>query len=119
MLVPRESRKQDEALEFIFHQGRIATGNSVVQDGELRDQLKNEIEGLLCIEIEAAGVSISKPCLVIRGISDYSDAHKNDKWKMYAAGKAAAFAREFLRITNPWLDTIPESFTSSKVFRGE
>lgn len=34
--------------------------------------------------------------LVIRGISDYADSHKNDVWKSHAAGNAAAFTRELL-----------------------
>ena len=37
-----------------------------------------------------------KRCLIIRGIGDYADSHKKDLWQNYAAGTAAAFAREFL-----------------------
>ncbi len=33
---------------------------------------------------------------VIRGICDYADSHKNDRWQRYAAATAAAFAKEFL-----------------------
>jgi nucleoside phosphorylase len=36
------------------------------------------------------------PCLVIRGICDYADSHKNDVWHRYAAVTAAAYAKEFL-----------------------
>ncbi len=36
------------------------------------------------------------PCLVIRGICDYADSHKNDQWQRYAAATAAAYARELL-----------------------
>jgi len=36
------------------------------------------------------------PCLVIRGICDYSDSHKNKDWQEYAAATAAAYAREIL-----------------------
>jgi len=36
------------------------------------------------------------PCLVVRGICDYADSHKNKKWQPYAAATAAAFAKEFL-----------------------
>lgn len=38
------------------------------------------------------------PCLVIRGICDYSDSHKNKEWQTYAAATAAAYARELLSI---------------------
>jgi hypothetical protein len=38
----------------------------------------------------------SFPCLVIRGICDYADSHKNKAWQPYAAGTAAAYAKELL-----------------------
>jgi hypothetical protein len=38
------------------------------------------------------------PCLVIRGICDYCDSHKNDKWQKYAAATAAAYAKELLNM---------------------
>lgn len=34
--------------------------------------------------MEAAGLMNSFPCLVIRGISDYADTHKNYQWQAYA-----------------------------------
>jgi hypothetical protein len=36
------------------------------------------------------------PCLVIRGICDYSDSHKNKEWQGYAAMAAAAYAKDLL-----------------------
>lgn len=44
----------------------------------------------------AAGLMNSFPCLVIRGICNYSDSHKNDDWQDYAAATAAAYAKELL-----------------------
>ncbi|KAI7912767.1 kinesin light chain [Pyricularia oryzae] len=95
-LVQRPERTEEEATGFIFHRGRIATGNAVVKDGERRDQIRDQCNGALCIEMEAAGVDAGRPCLVIRGISDYADSHKGDVWRSYAAGNAAVFARELL-----------------------
>jgi hypothetical protein len=34
--------------------------------------------------------------LVIRGICDYSDSHKNKEWQGYAAIAAAAYAKDLL-----------------------
>jgi nucleoside phosphorylase len=48
--------------------------------------------------MEAAGLMNSFPCLVIRGICDYADSHKNDRWQRYAAATAAAYAKEFLGV---------------------
>jgi nucleoside phosphorylase len=38
------------------------------------------------------------PCIVIRGICDYADSHKNKDWQEYAAAVATAFAKELLSI---------------------
>lgn len=95
-LIQRPQRTEDDKHKLVFHRGRVATGNSVIQDGELRDRIGVRCDGALCIEMEAAGVDINRRCLVIRGISDYADSHKNDVWKCLAAGNAAAFTRELL-----------------------
>jgi hypothetical protein len=38
------------------------------------------------------------PCLVIRGICDYADSHKNKRWQAYAAAMAAACTKEILSV---------------------
>lgn len=38
------------------------------------------------------------PCLVIRGICDYSDSHKNKIWQPYAAAVAAIYAKDLLLV---------------------
>jgi hypothetical protein len=38
------------------------------------------------------------PCLIIRGIYDYSDSHKNKRWQPYAASTAAAYTKKLLYI---------------------
>jgi hypothetical protein len=78
------------------HYGIIASGNQVIKDGKTRDQLSEKLRGVLCFEMEAAGLMDNFPCLVIRGISDYADSHKTDRWQRYAALTAAAYAKEFL-----------------------
>ncbi|KAH9882577.1 hypothetical protein J1614_000813 [Plenodomus biglobosus] len=95
-LVQRPQRTDEDYDKLIFHQGRIATGNAVIQDGRLRDDIGVRCDGALCVEMEAAGVDVNRQCLVIRGISDYADSHKNDMWRSYAAGRAAAFTRALL-----------------------
>ncbi|KAL1607816.1 hypothetical protein SLS60_002754 [Paraconiothyrium brasiliense] len=95
-LVQRPARTADDKDKLVFHLGRIATGNAVIQDGEKRDMIREKCDGALCVEMEAAGVDVNRRCLVIRGISDYADSHKSDIWRSHAAGNAAAFARELL-----------------------
>lgn len=79
------------------HYGLIASGNRVIKDGVFRDNINRNLGGgVLCVEMEAAGLMNNFPCLVIRGICDYSDSHKNDAWQDHAAAVAAAFAKELL-----------------------
>jgi nucleoside phosphorylase len=80
--------------------GTVASGEAVIQDGELRDRLSRDCSNARCFEMEAVGVNLNSRCLVIRGIADYADSHKNDVWKYTAAGNAAAFAKEFLLTMN-------------------
>jgi nucleoside phosphorylase len=90
-LPPRRSNDPE------IHYGTIASGNKVVKDPETRASIvKIAGESCLCIEMEAAGLMQKFPCLVIRGICDYGDSHKNDRWHRYAAASAAAYAKELL-----------------------
>ncbi|ETS75190.1 hypothetical protein PFICI_13674 [Pestalotiopsis fici W106-1] len=100
-LIDRKPREERHQGQLVFHQGRIGTGNSVILDGQLRDQISRENGGLQCIEMSAAGVDASRNCLVIRGISDYCDSHKGSAWKHYAAASAAVFGRELLSAVQP------------------
>ncbi|KAG9613691.1 purine and uridine phosphorylase, partial [Aureobasidium melanogenum] len=80
-----------------IHYGTIASGNQVIKDAQTRDRIVRDLGGqVLCFEMEAAGLMNDFPCLVIRGISDYCDSHKNDGWQKYAAASAAAYTRELL-----------------------
>jgi nucleoside phosphorylase len=78
--------------------GTIGSGNQDIRDGQRRDQLSADLRGVLCFEMEAAGLMNGFPCLVIRGICNYADSHKNTIWKAYAGVTAAAFARELLDV---------------------
>ena len=89
---PRDTR--EEAGPQV-HYGIIASGNAVVKDGTTRERLRRET-GALCFEMEAAGLMQDFPCIVVRGICDYADSHKNKQWQGYAALAAASYAKELL-----------------------
>lgn len=93
-LVPRGPRQQ----EVVVHYGTIASGHQVMKNAMERDRLSDELGGILCFEMEAAGLMNNFPCLVIRGICDYADSHRNSRWQAYAAGTAAACAKEVLSV---------------------
>ncbi|XHG04001.1 hypothetical protein AWENTII_007284 [Aspergillus wentii] len=71
-----------------------------IESAQLRDHLCHSW-GALCFEMEAAGLMDYFPCLVIRGICDYSDTHKTKVWQPYAAVTAAAYAKDLLRVIGP------------------
>ncbi|OJJ46466.1 hypothetical protein ASPZODRAFT_66090 [Penicilliopsis zonata CBS 506.65] len=90
--IERQIDEEDDSY-IVVHRGTIASGGLVIADAQKRDSLAQE-HGLLCFEMEAAGVLNNLPCLVIRGICDYCDTHKNDVWHGFAAAAAAAYARQ-------------------------
>jgi nucleoside phosphorylase len=91
------TRKQRASTKPKIHYGVIASGNKLIKDAPTRDSLLEDTKHkCLCVEMEAAGLMDRFPCLVIRGICDYADSHKNDRWQRYAAATAAAFAVELL-----------------------
>lgn len=96
-LVVREPR---DTKDPAIHYGLIASSNQVIKDSLTRHRLQKE-HGALCFEMEAAGIMNDFPCLVIRGICDYSDSHKNKGWQQYAAATAAAYAKELLYGVHP------------------
>lgn len=91
------SQRESEA-EVAVHYGTIASGNRVIKNAVERDKISADLGGVMCFEMEAAGLMNSFPCLVIRGICDYADSHKHKKWQPYAAGTAAAYAKELLSV---------------------
>jgi len=95
MVVGRQPRR---SREVVVHYGTIASGSQVMRDGATRDKVSSEFGGVLCFEMEAAGLMNSFPCLVIRGICDYADSHKDKNWQPYAAGTAAAYTKEVLSV---------------------
>jgi nucleoside phosphorylase len=95
------ARDQRDSTDPEIRYGVIASGNTPVKNGDEREDIlsrlpENVRSKCLCIEMEAAGLMNTFPCIVIRCICDYADSHKNDKWQKYAAATAAAFAKGFL-----------------------
>ncbi|KAM6476481.1 nucleoside phosphorylase domain-containing protein [Trichoderma sp. SZMC 28011] len=75
--------------------GRIASGNSVMKSGEHRDRIAEE-QKVIALEMEGAGVWDEIPCIIVKGVCDYADSHKNDLWQRYAAATAASVMKAVL-----------------------
>lgn len=85
--------QRDEPKVFY---GRIASGNCLLKNPFRRDALRDEYS-VLAVEMEAAGVAAAcngsgLDFTVVRGICDYCDSNKNDRWQHYAAAVAASYA---------------------------
>ncbi|KAI3035032.1 hypothetical protein CBS76997_10834 [Aspergillus niger] len=93
-LMNRSERGTDEPY---VHYGLIASGDQVMKDAKTRDSIARDLD-ILCFEMEAAGLMDELPSLVIRGICDYCDSHKNKQWQGYAALAAAAYAKALLSV---------------------
>ncbi|SCN68603.1 related to ankyrin [Fusarium fujikuroi] len=98
-LIDRKLRQ--EPMEIVeVHYGTIASGDTLMTNAFKRDELASEAN-ILCFEMEAAGLMDVFRCLIVRGICDYCDSHKSDKWQGYAAMTAAVYAKQILGRIRP------------------
>ncbi|KAG2411912.1 hypothetical protein HFD88_009468 [Aspergillus terreus] len=80
--------------------GTVASADTVMKSGEHRDGLVKS-EGVIGFEMEGAGVWNNLSCIIIKGVCDYADSHKNKAWQPYAAATGAAAAKAFLEYWDP------------------
>lgn len=92
-LVQRQ-RLNEQARNFSIFIGRFGSGDTTLKSGLHRDDLAQRHE-LLAFEMEGAGIWDQLPCIIVKGISNYADGHRNadSDWRHYAAATAAATAR--------------------------
>ncbi|KAH8654234.1 hypothetical protein BGZ61DRAFT_541507 [Ilyonectria robusta] len=90
-----QSKDRQQAQAPWIFVGRIGSGDMVVKSGENRDRLaaRHKIVGF---EMEGAGVWDEVPCIVVKGVCDYADSHKNKRWQDFAAATAASTAKALL-----------------------
>lgn len=98
-VIHRRQRDGDEDDPAI-HYWTIASANQLIKYALLRDQFSKE-HGFLRFGMEAAALMIDFLCLVVRGICDYSDTHKNKQWRGHASITAAAYTKDLLRRVSP------------------
>ncbi|KAL2821132.1 nucleoside phosphorylase domain-containing protein [Aspergillus granulosus] len=105
------TRSRTQELEI--HLGLIASGDLVMKSGYHRDVIAKK-EKVIAFEMEGAGVWDNLPAIIIKGVCDYADSHKNKKWQRYSALSAAACTKAFLKQWIAWDETsTPESSYSS------
>ncbi|CAI7672668.1 unnamed protein product [Penicillium pancosmium] len=78
---------------------------SGTKSGMDRDKISVE-ENVIAFEMESAGITNTLPCLVVKGVCDYADSHKDKQWQKYTAGVSAACMKALLEqwavIDSPW-----------------
>lgn len=77
------------------HFGTVATADLVMKSGRHRDMIAAE-DHVIAFEMEGAGVWDNFPTIIIKGVCDYADSHKNKGWQKYSAVTAAACMKAFL-----------------------
>ncbi|OAQ69858.1 kinesin [Pochonia chlamydosporia 170] len=100
-LVERDRAQQDHRPAVHF--GLMASANSVMKSAQDRDEIATATKAI-AFEMEGAGVWDVFPCIVIKGVCDYADSHKNKEWQRYAAASAASCAKAFLEYWIPLPD---------------
>jgi nucleoside phosphorylase/tetratricopeptide (TPR) repeat protein len=91
--------------------GPVASADTVMKSGQHRDEITRR-EKVLGFEMEGAGVWDNVPCVIIKGVCDYADSHKNKLWQAYAAATGASVAKALLEY---W---VPESREGKSNFQG-
>ncbi|KEQ82510.1 purine and uridine phosphorylase, partial [Aureobasidium pullulans EXF-150] len=79
----------------LVHIGIVGSADTVMKSGEHRDHIAQR-DNIIAFEMEGAGVWDNLPCVIIKGVCDYADSHKNKRWQGYAAATAASAAKSFL-----------------------
>lgn len=98
--IPRKRLQVKERPKPVVHVGKVASADTVMKSGEHRDAISKK-EDIVAFEMEGAGVWDSLPCVIIKGICDYADCHKNKRWQRYAAMTAASCTKAFLEYWTP------------------
>ncbi|KAK5045298.1 hypothetical protein LTR84_009404 [Exophiala bonariae] len=79
-----------------LHYGLVASGDLVMRSAKRRNELAT-LQNVIGFEMEGCGAWDTFPTVIIKGVCDYADSHKNKKWQKYAAVTAAAASQAFLR----------------------
>ncbi|MDC0722498.1 tetratricopeptide repeat protein [Nannocystis bainbridge] len=116
------------------HVGPIASGNAVQGDEVLWDELETFARKVLGVEMEAHAVANTAELLqlelavVMKGVMDHADKHKDDRFKSFAARASAECLLAFLRrnsatrvrtgyddILSPGTATLPDDPSPSRL----
>ncbi|KNB10753.1 hypothetical protein FOXG_10881 [Fusarium oxysporum f. sp. lycopersici 4287] len=84
-----------EAQKPLIFLGRFGSGDTVLKSSKDRDGLAERL-GIAAFEMESAGLWEDLPCIVVKGVCDYADSHKNKEWQDFAAATSASVVKALL-----------------------
>nr|RBQ98908.1 hypothetical protein FVER53263_03201 [Fusarium verticillioides] len=90
----KAGREKEAQAPFVFV-GHFGSGDTVLKSGEERDRLARTHD-IVAFEMEGAGVWDEVPCIIVKGVCDYADSHKNKGWQNFAAATAAAVTKALI-----------------------
>ncbi|KAL4813883.1 hypothetical protein BDW67DRAFT_177548 [Aspergillus spinulosporus] len=97
--VVRRREAAEEATPSVYV-CKVASADTVLKSGQHRDAIVCT-EKVAAFEMEGAGVWNNVPCIIIKGVCDCADSHKNKLWQAYAAATAASTTKVFLEYWEP------------------
>lgn len=102
---PSEDRPLKSAPRPKVHFGVVASGEKVIRSKKFVNSLSSSWSKLAAVEMEGFGTALAAfraPTLpgmvMVRGIADWADPEKDDRWQAYAADCAASFFIAVLRL---------------------
>lgn len=99
--------------DFKIHVAPVATGAAVSEDESIFPRLADSMRKVLGIEMEASALGAlgdvhDIPVVVAKGVSDYGDSFKDDRYREFAARASAELLITFLRSA---VDLLPQQNT--------
>ena len=99
--VPRSRLVKAKELADIqkpcIHFGNIASSDTVMKWGEERDKIAAK-EKVIAFKMEGSGIWVNFPCVVIKGVCDYTDSDKNRTWVGLFRSHCGSLYEDFFKI---------------------
>jgi nucleoside phosphorylase len=97
-------RERVKGMPRLFS-GSIGSANIVLKSAKIRNDLRDRFN-VKAIEMEGSGIADAtwehgKGYMIVRGICDFANDGKSDRWHDYASAAAAAFTRELIELMPP------------------
>ncbi|CAF3512879.1 unnamed protein product [Fusarium graminearum] len=84
-----------EAQKPSIFLGKFGSADTVMKSSKDRDMLVSQ-HSISALEMEGAGMWDDVPCIIVKGVCDYADSHKNKVWQDFASATAAAVVKALL-----------------------